>query len=411
MKRLPLHPRLAHMLLRGRELGWGRLAADLAALLSERDVLSGAQEAGVDARIAAIRGGGSGADRSRLQRVRRSSQALQQPKALQLPEDSAAAGILLAHAYPERIGRGRGGKGPRYLLANGRGAYLAADDPLQAQEFLVAAELDGDPRDARIFLAAGLSRQALEQHFAAALTEQESIFWDAESGAVQARRQRRYGALVLADAPLTAPDPEAVTSALLDGIGREGLQVLPWSEGLRQWQARVQLLHRLEPGLWPAVADADLEQALADWLGPFVTGMTRLAQLRQAPLQQALTSLLSYQQQRLLEQEAPSHITVPSGSRIALDYLAGETPVLPVKLQELFGWQETPRIAGGRVALTLHLLSPARRPVQVTQDLAGFWRHGYAEVRKELRGRYPKHPWPEDPLTAPPARGTKARPR
>lgn len=409
IKALPLHPRLAHMLIQGRELGWGRLAADLAALLSERDVLSGSQGAAIDTRLAAIRSSGTGADRNRLQRVRRSSQALQQRNAPALPEDNDAAGILLAHAYPERIAQRRPGSQTRYLLANGRGAYLLANDSLQAEEFLVAAELDGDPRDARIFLAASLSRAALEQHFGASITEQEQISWDEDAGAVQARCRQQLGALTLSDTPLSTADPEAVTTALLTGIRQHGIQALPWNKSLRQWQARVLLLRRFEPTAWPAVADADLLQTLEDWLAPYLQGLTRLSHLRQVPLQQALASLLSYQQQRQLEQEAPSHITVPSGSRIALDYLVGDSPVLPVKLQELFGWQETPRIAGGKMALTLHLLSPAQRPVQVTQDLAGFWRQGYAEVRRELRGRYPKHPWPEDPLTATPARGVKRR--
>ncbi len=408
MKAQPLHPRLAHMLLRGRELGWGRLAADLAALLSERDILSNSRETSIEVRLAALRSG-AGAHRGRLQQVRRSSQALQRPDSPQRPESADAAGILLAYAYPDRIARRRPGQGARYLLANGRGAYLAADDPLQAQEFLVAAELDGDPRDARIFLAAGLGQEALEEHFAAAITVHKHIAWDDAQGAVLARQQRRYGALVLSDTPLASPEPEAVATALLDGIRRRGLHVLPWTDALRQWQARVQLLHRLEPDAWPAVSDQDLLSTLETWLAPFLQGVTRLSQLRQVPLQQALSSLLSYQQQRQLEKEAPSHITVPSGSRIAVDYLAGETPVLAVKLQELFGWQETPRIAGGRVPLTIQLLSPAGRPVQVTQDLAGFWRHGYAEIRKELRGRYPKHPWPEDPLTATPTRGVQPR--
>lgn len=408
LRTLPLHPRLAHMLIRGRELGWSRLAAELAALLSERDVLSSGREASVEARLAIIRGTAAGGDRNRLQPVRASIQALQRYRGpTELPEDDAAAGILLGHAYPERIARRRSADAPRYLLANGRGAYLEPNDPLRAAQFLVAAELDGDPRDARIFLAAALSRDAIERYFADAISQHEHIVWDADAAAVLARRQRRYGALVLEDAPLTAPDPAAVTTALLEGIRSQGLQVLPWTEPLRQWQARVMLLHRLDPQAWPALSDQALLATLEDWFAPFVQGISRLSQLRNVPLKQALEALLTYQQQRQLEAEAPTHLAVPSGSRVAIDYLAGETPVLPVKLQEMFGQQDTPRIAGGRLALTLHLLSPARRPVQVTQDLAGFWRTGYAEVRKELRGRYPKHPWPEDPLTAPPMRGVK----
>jgi ATP-dependent helicase HrpB len=278
---------------------------------------------------------------------------------------------------------------------------------LRAAPYLVAAELDGDPRDARIFLAAALSRDAIEQHFADAISVHEEVSWDETSGAVLARRQRRYGALVLDDGPLRSADPQAVARALVDGIRRQGLHALPWTEALRQWQARVMLLRRLEPDHWPDLSDEALLATLEQWLAPFAHGLTRLSQLNGAILRQALEALLDYQQQRRLDAEAPSHYSVPTGSRIAIDYLAGENPALPVKLQEMFGEQQTPRIGGGRIALTLHLLSPAQRPVQVTQDLAGFWRTGYVEVRKELRGRYPKHPWPEDPLTAPPMRGVK----
>lgn len=407
LRTLPLHPRLAHMLLRGRELGWGRLAAELAALLSERDVLTGSREAGIEARLSAIRGNAADhVDRGRVQRVRDSARALQAKGPVQ-PETADAPGILLGFAYPDRIAQRRPGDAPRYLLANGRGALLDEADPLRAAAYIVAAELDGDPREARVFLAAALSRAAIEQHFSADIGTRELVAWDDAAGAVLARQQRHYGALVLDDAPLPGADPDAIARALAEGVRRHGLQVLPWTNALRQWQARVQLLHRLEPDAWPDVGDEALEASLEQWFVPFAQGLSRLAQLRGFPLGPALASLLSHEQQRALEAQAPTHITVPSGSRIAIDYLAGEIPALPVKLQEMFGQQDTPRIAGGRIALTVQLLSPARRPVQVTQDLAGFWRNGYAEVRKELRGRYPKHPWPDDPLTAAPTRGTK----
>lgn len=408
LHKLPLHPRLAHMLLRGRALGWGRLAAELAALLSERDVLTNVREAGVDRRIAALRGSGDGnTDRGRLQRVREGAKALRARDDKPQPESADAAGMLLGFAYPERIAQRRPGDAPRYLLANGRGALLDEADPLRNERYIVAAELDGDPREARVFLAAGLSREAVESLVGDQCETRDTIAWDDHSGVAAARRQRRYGALVLDDAPLPDADPATLAQALAEGIRRQGLHVLPWSDALRQWRARVMLLHRFAPDSWPDVSDEALTERLADLLLAFAPGSSRLSQLRSFPLRDALESLLSYEQRRALDVEAPTHYQVPSGSRIAIDYLAGDNPALPVKLQEMFGQQTTPCIASGRVPLTVQLLSPAQRPVQVTQDLAGFWRNGYAEVRKELRGRYPKHPWPEDPLTAPPMRGTK----
>lgn len=404
---LPLHPRLAHMLVRGRELGWGRLAAEIAALLSERDLLRQLPSADLELRLATLRDSSS-SRRGRRQQVLNIARRLQADhEAANTAETNDAIGILLALAYPERIAQRRG-QGTHYLLANGRGAFLDEQDPLRTEPFIVAAELDGSRQNARIFLAAAISQAAIEKHFAAAISTTDNIAWDEACQAVTARRQRRYGALLLDDAPLPSPDPDQVVQTLAEGVRRHGLQALPWTPALRQWQARVLLLRRHLPhDHWPDVSDAALLQSLDNWLLPFTAGISRLSQLQQLPLGQALNLLLDHDQQRRLAQEAPTHYTVPSGSRIAIDYLAGEIPILPVKLQEMFGQQDTPRIANGQLALTLHLLSPAQRPVQVTQDLAGFWRGAYQEVRRELRGRYPKHPWPEDPLTAVPARGVK----
>jgi ATP-dependent helicase HrpB len=409
LRSLPLHPRLAHMLVRGRALGWGRLAAELAALLSERDLLNDTREADMDLRVAALRGRNSPISHNRLLRARDNARRLQTGKAdPSQPETADAIGTLLGYAYPERIAQRRGDTS-RFLLANGRGAFLNEQDPLRAAPFIVAAELDGDPRNARIFLAAEISQIAIEQHFGQDIEKRETIAWDEASAAVQARRQRCYGALILNDAMLPSPDPDRLAEALATGIRQSGLQALPWTHALRQWQARVMLSRQLMPESWPDVSEPALLETLEHWLMPFAQGLSRLSPLNTASLEQALNLLLDHDQQRRLATEAPTHCTVPSGSRIAIDYLAGDTPVLPVKLQEMFGQLDTPRIANGRMPLTLHLLSPAQRPVQVTQDLAGFWRGAYADVRKELRGRYPRHPWPEDPLTAPPARGVKRR--
>ncbi len=408
---LPLHPRLAHMLLTGQSLGWGRMACELAALLSERDVLVGVRHCDVQARIAALRGeGGAPVDRGRLQRVREMARNLQERlKGPARPEQADSAGILLGAAYPERVAQRRAGKTPRFLLANGRGALLADDDPLRESAFIVAAELDGDPREARVFLAAGLGREAFERHFGARAETREAIGWDDAADAVLARRQRRYGALVLEDAPLAQVSQELIVAGLMEGVRRRGLAVLPWTDALRQWQGRVLLMRRVDGEDWPDVSDEALLARLPEWFAPYAQGFSRLAQLREFPLREALASLLSHEQRRLLESEVPSHWQVPSGSRIAIDYLAEGGPVLAVKLQEMFGARDTPRVARGRVPLTLHLLSPAQRPVQVTQDLAGFWRSGYFEVRKDLRGRYPRHPWPDDPLSAEPTRRAKPR--
>jgi ATP-dependent helicase HrpB len=408
---LPLHPRLAHMVIRADALGWGRMACELAALLSERDVLTGARHADVHARLAALRGesGEYPPDRARLGRVREGVRSLaSRLQGRPQPELADTPGILLGFAYPERLAQRRPGKAPRFLLANGRGALLAEDDPLRQAPYLVAAELDGDPREARVFLAAQISRDTIEEHFGAGIEAGEFVRWDDASDAVQARRQRRYGALVLEDKPLDKVPAEAVAAGLMEGLRRKGLAGLPWSEPIRQWQARVALMRRLEGEAWPALDEPALLARLENWFVPYAGGYSRLSQLKDFPLRQALESLLSYEQQRALEAAAPTHYAVPSGSRIAIDYLS-EPPVLAVKLQEMFGEQGSPSVGHGRVPLTLHLLSPAQRPVQVTQDLAGFWRSGYAEVRKELRGRYPRHPWPEDPLTAVATRRAKPR--
>jgi ATP-dependent helicase HrpB len=252
----------------------------------------------------------------------------------------------------------------------------------------------------------------IEEHFAADIRGSDHIAWDAREQAVLARRQRRLGELLLEDAPLPKLDPAAVASAMLEGIRELGIGALPWTRELRNWQARVMLLGRedrqaREP--WPEVSDAALAATLEDWLLPWLDGCSRRDHLARLPLADALHALLGYERQRRLDELAPTHLTVPSGSRIALDYQDGDIPSLSVRLQECFGLADTPRIAGGRVPVLMKLLSPAQRPVQVTQDLKSFWARGYAEVKKELKGRYPKHYWPDDPWQAQPTR--RVRPR
>jgi len=421
-----LHPRLAHMAIRGAELGHGRLACRIAALLEERDILRPGLAAGGGTRDADLRlrldllghdGERAGTvDRAAQRRVlqmagqweRRLKRELGAPPS-EAPADADTAGLLLALAYPDRIGQRRTGSAGQFLLSNGRGAVLPAEDALAAAEYLVAAELDGDRREARVFLAAPVSRADLEAAFAEAIETTDFVAWDRRAQAVAARRQRRLGALVLDDEALDRPDAEAIRAALLDGIRAEGLGILPWDKASLSLRDRVAFLRRVEgeAALWPDFSDSGLLDRLGGWLGPYLDGMTRRAQLRGLDLAAALEAQLDWAQKRRLDEGAPTHLAVPTGSRIALDYGSGDQPVLAVRLQEMFGCRATPTVAWGRVPVLLQLLSPAGRPVQVTRDLISFWAEGYRAVRADLRGRYPKHAWPEDPLTAMPTRRTR----
>ena len=416
---LGVHPRLGHLMVRGRALGQGALACTLAALLGERDILRGAPGVGprdVDLRrrvelVAA--GGGAGADRGALQQVRQA--ANQWRRQLRIARDAeitpAATGILVALAWPDRIAQRRPGGGGQYRLAQGRGAVLPPGEPLAAEPWLAVAELDGDRREARVFLAAPVTQADLETEFESLIETVEEVAWEPREQVVVARRCRRLGALVLASEVLTAPDPDRLAAAVLDGIGLHGLGLLPWTPAIDSWRARVAFLCRLETAAdgasdWPDLSDAALLATREVWLRPHLAGCTRAGHLKRLDLQSILEARLDWRQRRLLDELAPGHLTVPSGSRLPLDY-SGECPTLAVRLQEMFGARETPAVAGGKVPVLLHLLSPAHRPVQVTRDLAGFWSGGYHQVKADLKGRYPKHPWPDDPLTAPATNRTK----
>jgi ATP-dependent helicase HrpB len=315
---------------------------------------------------------------------------------------------VLALAYPDRIAQSRGATG-QFRLASGGGAELPSNDPLAKEDFLAVAELDGERKTARIFLAAPLSRAEIDEDFAGRIAASDTIAWDAQSEAVLARRQRRLDALVLDDQPLRDAPSEQVIAALLTGIRELGLAALSWSSEAESLRARVTFLRRTLGDEWPDFSDAALLGSLEDWLAPYLSGITRRAQFGRIDLAEALAARLDYAQRRQLDALAPTHIEVPSGSRIAIDYSAGDVPVLAVKLQEMFGAAATPTVANGKVPLLVHLLSPAGRPLQVTRDLAGFWTNSYPQVRSEMRGRYPKHPWPDNPLTAPPTARTKRR--
>jgi ATP-dependent helicase HrpB len=423
MAMLPVHPRLAHMALEARRLGQAALAADLAALLSDRDIVrrgppqahrSALPDVDVRLRLDAMATGrapsGLDIDHAGLRRVRAEAADWRRRLGVSPKEraDGEAAGLLLAIAYPDRVAQRRPGEAGRFQLQNGRGASLPPDQPLAREDWLVAAELDDAGRDSRVVLAAPISRAEVEDLAGGMIETAEEVEWDRETGTVVARRVRRFGAIVLDESPLPRPDPARLRQAVLDGVRSRGLSVLPWSDRARRIRERLAFLHRLDPS-WPDVSDQVLLDELESWLGPALPGQPTRDALDQIDLAGLLLARTSRDRRARLDQLAPEHLTVPSGSAIAIDYADPAAPVLAVRLQEVFGLTETPRVGGGRVPLTLHLLSPARRPVQVTRDLASFWRTGYFEVRKDLRGRYPKHHWPDDPLTAEPKRGTKRR--
>jgi len=435
MARLPVHPRLAHMLLAARGLDAVPLAAQLAALLSERDLLRAGAGAGGAARDPDIRSrlellrdeprgqaAAAHGDRNAVERVQRASRALEAavralPGASHSGRKPAApallAGALLALAFPDRIGQRREGGAGRYLLANGRGAAFAGAVSLAREEFIVALELDDREREARIDLAAPLSRALLEQLFEAHIVTAERFGWEIRSGAVIARRVRQLDALVLEDQQRPAADDERALAAMLEGVRQCGIEALPWDAEARGLQARMEFvrsLQRRDLAGWPASDAAALTASLDQWLTPYLGGITRREQLARIPLAEALRGRLHARQQRALETLAPRELLVPSGSRIRIDYADANAPCISVRLQEVFGLTETPRVADGAVPVTFTLLSPAQRPVQITRDLAGFWRSSYFEVRKDMRGRYPKHHWPENPLQAAPTRGARRRP-
>ena len=421
MAGIGVHPRLAHMLLRARDIGCLPLAANIAALLSERDVLRSAstsRDADITTRIDLIRGEGTpaGVDRYSLQRARRVAgdliKKMGHSPANGRTTGAELIGVLLAFAYTDRIGRRRAeGTPTRYTLANGRGAHFAEVQSLAKHELIVAIDLDDRDRDARILLAAPLERSALDEYLPERLQRSESVEWNSREQAVIARRVIRLDAIVLEEKPLTNVPTEAARAAMLGGVRELGLDALPWNRDARDLQARIEFARKSgRENDWPDVSNEALTASLDVWLAPWLDGVTRRDHLARLSMSEILGGLLAFDQRRALDQVAPTHLQVPSGSNIRIDYLDDSAPVVSVRLQEVFGLQETPRIGGGRVPITFKLLSPAQRPVQVTRDLGGFWRGSYAEVRKDMRGRYPKHNWPENPLEAQPTRGARRRP-
>ena len=414
MAKLPMHPRLSAMLLAAESLGAGALACTLAAILSERDILP--------------RGRGSLSESDLLDRVEALAEGLD-PQGCRIVErlagyfrkalgisatvgraDAALVGELLMKAYPDRVARERSPGSGRYLMANGSGARLSTRSNVRAQPLLVAVEVEGGAAEGEIHLASAVSLEAVRAGCAAEITRGKRVFWDEREGRVVARDEERLGAILLSERAATLKSEE-IGAALVEGIlSGPGIGGLAWSDAAQEFRHRVNFLARALPEeKLPDLSDRALASTLEQWLLPYLAGVRTLAQLARVDLLVPLKGILSWREQKLVEEGAPTHLQVPSGSRVQLSYPADGAPFLAVKLQEMFGLAETPRVAMGRVPVLIHLLSPARRPIQVTADLRSFWNGAYREVCKELKGRYPRHPWPDDPWEARATRHVKKR--
>jgi ATP-dependent helicase HrpB len=417
LQRLGLHPRLGHMLAVGSRCGAGPKASRLAALLAERDPLRGLREASLEDRLLLLEGreagAGGSADRGALSRIRRSAERLAtriRSSARETTGATLSTGGLVSLAYPERIAQRRPGSDGAYRLASGRGARLNPGDPLLVHDWLAVASLRDEVREAVITLAAPVDPVEIEALHGERMEEFSDILWSEREAAVTARSERRLGALTLQSRPLRSAPIEALRSAMLTGIASLGIAALPWTEAARRLRERLAFMaHWDGSGDWPAVDDATLLASLPDWLGGHLDGITRQSHLDRLDLCSILMAALTWPQRQQLDVWAPTHLEVPSGSRVPVDYSDPAQPRLDVRLQECFGLLSSPRLADGRIAVLMSLLSPAGRPVQLTRDLQSFWQQGYVEVRKELKGRYPKHYWPDDPLRAEATARTRPR--
>jgi ATP-dependent helicase HrpB len=402
MGELPLHPRLAHMVVKGEELGAGESASELAAFLSERDGLPRDTTADVEHRLLLLRG-------AARDRIRQAARQIKESARLSKDTAEVPTGVLVALAYPDRIARKRG-TGQRYQMASGVGAVLAEHDSLGKSEWLAIAQLDGAAGDGKTRLAAPLALQQIEKFFPHLIREEDGTFWDSKSASVKSGTRKTIGAILITERPSSASDPEKIAAAMLHGVRELGLAALPWSDGARGLQARAQFLHRVMPEAgFPDLSNATLSLSMEEWLLPYLSGMMRKSDLARLDMHVILQSLVPHDLLRRMEKLAPSRITVPGGGHYRIDYGGDGDPVLRVRLQEMFGLQSAPQVADGRARLRIELLSPAGRPVAVTQSLETFWRDAYPDVRKDMRGRYPKHSWPEDPLTAKPLAPRKVR--
>ncbi len=419
---LGLHPRLGHMLLRAKTLGWAYEASLLAALLEERDIFTDASRfsSDISMRLRILDEGEwnrPGIDARRCREIMQEARRFRERAGMteQQPLDTERIGILLALAYPDRIAKCRGKRDTRYLLSGGKGATLGSDDDQAGEPYLVVADLEGSGTEARIYLAAPIRPDQLEEHFSDLIRHETAVTWNSESKRLEARETTTLGRLILSEQPAPLPPGEATARALINALRTEGLDALPWGKESQSLRQRIIFLKTQQPaypdllaGLdLPDLGDAALQESMETWLLPYLDGVSSLEGCKKLDMKGIILGLLPWETQQRLDMLTPSHITVPSGSRIAVDYRDPESPVLAVRLQELFGQKETPAVLEGAFPLLIHLLSPAHRPMQVTKDLVSFWQNGYDEVKKELRGKYKKHYWPDDPLTAQATNRTK----
>jgi len=402
--KLPLHPRLAAMIVTASEDGEALLAAEIAAVVSERGL--GGNDTDLSHRISEFR-----RDRSRRgDEARNLSRRWAEQAGGKIHEaDPKRAGVLLALAYPDRIARARTERGGAFLLANGRGAKLEAANALAREDYLAVAEIAGAAQEGRILLAARISEAELAAKFSAQIVETEEAVFDVKARAIRGRAVRKYHALVLRERPLKVEANEASARALAAGIASIGIEALPLSSAAQRWRERVRFLRQAEGEDWPDLSNEALAETIESWLAPFVAGKTSLHEISSADVSNALHALLGHELARRLESEAPDCFVAPTGSELVIDYAAEAGPTISVKVQELFGLSKHPSVAAGKIPLVLSLLSPAGRPIQVTRDLPAFWRGSWADVKKEMRGRYPKHVWPDDPASAAPTRRAKPR--
>jgi ATP-dependent helicase HrpB len=416
LRRLPLPPRLARMVVDAAASGEALAAAELAALIGERGL--GGDDIDLRERCNALR-------RDRSPRARDARAMAQRWAEIARSNDSTLAqqgggeqragseefsvGTLLALAYPERIAKKRSGATGAFLLANGRGAQIDPASPLAREPFLAVAELTGTAAQGRILSAAPIALGEIEAHFADRIETREDIGFDAASASLRGRNSRRLGAIALSERPMAVAPDETTAQKLADGIAALGIARLPWTNALKQWRDRVMFLRASEGEEWPDLSDAALGKTVREWLAPTLTAKIALADITADDLEPALHALLPWPLKRRLDAEAPTHFEAPTGSRVPIDYDAEGGPKISIRVQELFGLNRHPTIAAGKIPLLIELLSPAHRPVQMTRDLPGFWRGSYAAVRAEMRGRYPKHPWPDDPIAATATRRAKPR--
>jgi ATP-dependent helicase HrpB len=409
LRRLPLPPRLARMVIDAAAEGAAKTAAEIAVLIGERGL--GGDDVDLRERLNSLR-----RDRSRRSGDARAMAQrwaeIANPRSLPGGVEEFSVGALLALAYPERIAKNRGAAAGAFLLVNGRGATITPASPLSREPFLAVAELVGAAAQGRILLAAPITLAEIEARFADRIEPRQEIAFDAASMSLRGRKSRRLGAIMLSDRPMPVEPTDETAKILTDGFASTGIDRLPWTKSLKQWRDRIMFLRASdgdESGSWPDLSDAVLAKTASEWLAPMLVAKTALGDITANEFEAALSNLLPWPLKHRLDAEAPTHFEAPTGSHVPIDYEAEGGPKIAIRVQELFGLARHPAIAGGKIPLVIELLSPAHRPVQTTRDLPGFWRGSYAAVRTEMRGRYPKHPWPDDPIAAPPTRRAKPR--